>query len=611
MNKPSIADEKTTNVVEGSATNVAESSADPYIGNVIGQKYEVQELIGRGGMGRVYKVRHQLLDKPMALKLLTQTGKGLDDIDVARFDAEAKAASGLHHQNLAGIHDYGTTDDGSPYLVMDFIDGESLSDLLERDSALKEEDAIELFLQICSGLEFAHSKHLIHRDIKPSNIMVSKESGKLQARIVDFGIAKKLPTADEHNPTLTGTGQIVGSPQYMSPEQCLGYKLDVRSDIYSLGLVMFETLTGKKVFEGENAIQVIYRHVNERAPLFKSVAPNTKLSSSIERIVLQALEKEADNRYQTVEDLKRDLELIKQGKNPVKEVSRMRNNIHSAKKFAKLLGAASLCGAVTLGVVWIAALTVFPAPTPWGSIAAQGQEDLKHFNYSLAENKYRRALDVAATAKAPAGDREQMIFDLAMIYNETNRPEKAVTLLQEGLDISNTHAINSMRGFLYDEMAIAYLHMENYKRAEATARAAVEIKEATRGKIDGLAAHSLLHLSQALCGQKRYAESEAVARKLVVMQTKLHPNEDDPDLYVAYNQLTDVLADEGAELKNPAKTADAIVSGKETLRLMIKIAGADSPETQKYARWFVDFLKYWHKDTDATEVAKQAGIASN
>ncbi len=589
------------------AETSADRSADPYIGKVIGEKYEVQELVGRGGMGCVYKVMHRLLKKPMALKLLPQKGDGLNSVDVARFDAEAKAASGLHHPNLAGIHDYGVMDDGSPYLVMDFIEGESLADLIGRDSALKEEDAIDLFLQICSGLEFAHSKHLIHRDIKPSNIMVSKGSGKLQARIVDFGIAKKLPAAEEHSPTLTGTGQIIGSPQYMSPEQCTGHKVDVRSDIYSLGLVMFEVLTGKKVFEGENSLQVILQHVNERAPLFRSVAPNAKLSSGIERIVLQSLEKEADNRYHSVEDLKRDLELVKQGKNPVKEVSRLRKNIRSAKKFLKLLGFASACATVSLGVVWIA-FTMYFAPTPWGSLAAQAQEDLKHFNYNSAENKYRQALDLAAKAKAPAGPREQMIFELATIYDETKRPEKAIVLLQEGLDINHTHALDSMRGVLYDEMAVAYLHMEDYKRAEETARKAVEIKETTRGKIDGLTAHSVSRLGKALRHQKRYAESEAAARKFVAIETKLYPNEDDPELYFAYNQLTDILADEGAALKNPAKTADAIVSGKETLRLMLKISGADNPESQTFARWFVDFLKYWHHDSEATEAAKQAGI---
>jgi serine/threonine protein kinase len=597
MQKPADANQDTSIVVE--------TTADPFIGKVIGDRYEVQALVGRGGMGVVYKAMHRILKKPVALKVLPQ-GQGLDRVDIARFDAEAKAASGLHHPNLAGIHDYGTAADGSPYLVMDFIDGESLADLLERDGALKESEAIDLCLQICNGLEFAHSKRLIHRDIKPSNIMVSKESGKLVARLVDFGIAKKLPTGDEHNPTLTGTGQIVGSPQYMSPEQCLGHTLDIRSDIYSFGLVMFEALTGKKAFEGENSVQVIFQHINERAPLFRAVAPDLKLSSAIERIVLQALEKEADNRYQTVEDLKRDLELVKEGKNPVKEVSRMRNKLRSAKKAGKLLAFACFCVATTLGLWWFC--MTYLLQTPWSQLTAQARTDLTHFNYDLAENKYQKALDVAAKAKAPDTEREQIIFEFATLYEGTRRQRKAIELLEQGLAISNSHALDSMRGSLYDEMAKAYLHLRDYKQAEAAARKAVEIKETTLGKMDPLTAHSVSRLGGALSHLHRYEESEAAARRYVDIETKVHPNEDDPEVCDSYKQLTYILADQGTNLKNEDKVAEAITIGKKTLPLYIKVEGVDDPNTREFARWFVRFLNHWHHDAEASEVAQQAGL---
>src|SRR6185437_16032779 len=262
---------------EPQGTSDVQQPADPYVGKVIGDRYEVLDIVGKGGMGIVYRVRHKQLHKFLALKMLPSKN-GLDRDVVARFDLEAKAASGLHHPNLAGIHDYGTTDDGSPYLVMDFVEGVSLQQYIAGKDALPQDETLNIFIQVCDGLDYAHRKRIVHRDIKPSNIMISGSADKPVACVVDFGIAKEV-SSDEKTSGLTHTGMLLGSPQYMSPEQCSGQKVDNRTDIYSLGSAMFEALTGQPLFAAEGPMQVMYKHLNERPPLFKALASARNIGS--------------------------------------------------------------------------------------------------------------------------------------------------------------------------------------------------------------------------------------------------------------------------------------------------------------------------------------------
>lgn len=298
---------------------ILESKQDRLIGQTIGDRYQVIKVLGSGGMGRVYLVKHLQLDRFFALKLLNKGD--FDKRDVDRFNEEAKTASGLHHPNVVAITDH-ASHEGAPYVVMEFAEGENLEQILEK-GPIPQPVALEIFIQICEGLAYAHSKRVVHRDLKPSNIVVARQpNGKLQAKLVDFGIAKSL---EANAANLTQNGMIVGTPGYMSPEQCTGNKLDHRSDIYSLGCVMFEALTGKPLFEGANNMQVIFKHINERPPLFKAVAPEgVQIKPELERVVMQALEKEPENRYQRCEDLEKDLALVLAGKNPVKETSQAR-----------------------------------------------------------------------------------------------------------------------------------------------------------------------------------------------------------------------------------------------------------------------------------------------
>lgn len=282
----------------------------------LGDDYEVLGQIGRGGMGSVYKVRDRNLDRIMAFKLLDRT-LAEDQVALKRFEQEAAAASQLDHDNLVAVYGHGRTRDGTPYLVMDYLEGKNLSEVLKEEGTMEPGRALSIFQQIAEALRHAHEQNVIHRDIKPTNIILTRtDSGAEIARIVDFGIAKVMPAANRETHDLTETGEVFGSPHYMSPEQCLGFMLDQRSDIYSLGCLMYEALTGDSPFAGANPIQVVVKHINEDPVKFPSSITTGSIAKKLERVVLHCLEKDKNNRYQSASDLLKDLDLIKVGKNP-------------------------------------------------------------------------------------------------------------------------------------------------------------------------------------------------------------------------------------------------------------------------------------------------------
>lgn len=270
-------------------------------------RFRILSVVGAGAIGTVYKAVHEGLDRTVAIKVLNRNVMDTDR-SVARFDQEAKAISKLdHHENLVNIHDYGLSDDGVPYLVMDYIEGVNLHDQIRETGCLNEQQAITIFIGVSKGLTHAHSKGIIHRDLKPSNIIIAKDdTGTDIPKIVDFGIAKRQ-SVDQ---SLTQTGEIFGTPYYMSPEQCLGEVVEGYSDIYSLGCVMYEALGGSPPFVGNSTYQTIFHHVNtDPISLRKS---NAELSPAIDDIVLRCLEKKAENRF-TADELLDNLKRIQAG----------------------------------------------------------------------------------------------------------------------------------------------------------------------------------------------------------------------------------------------------------------------------------------------------------
>jgi serine/threonine protein kinase/tetratricopeptide (TPR) repeat protein len=282
---------------------------DTLIGTVMADRYEILEKLGTGGMGLVYKAKHLLMKRLVAIKLMLPQYAS-NATALKRFQHEAQAASHLNHPNILTVYDFGVTPQGLPYLVMDLLEGTDLSAVLEAEGHLRADRAINIFSQTCAALAHAHQKNVVHRDLKPGNIMLIENEGKRDwVQIVDFGMAKILSAVDGEREDLTKAGEVFGSPMYMSPEQCMAKELDARSDIYSLGCVMYRTLTGCPAVAGSTAMECFNKHANGEPEPFASVCPEFNLSANLELIVFKCMAKNPDDRYQTMLDLKDALQL--------------------------------------------------------------------------------------------------------------------------------------------------------------------------------------------------------------------------------------------------------------------------------------------------------------
>lgn len=273
----------------------------------INERYEVMSLLGSGASSEVFLAHNKRLNKVVALKILHLTLVS-DPLKVARFQDEARAVTKLKHSSIASVHDFGLTQNGRPFMVMDFVDGDSLTEKITNE-IIEEEEACKFLIQLCDALELAHGQGIIHRDIKPANILFEKSaSGKTVAKLVDFGIARTI--VDENHTDVTRTGEVLGTPAYMSPEQCMGQKVDGRSDIYSLGCVFFEMLNGERLVQAENAFDCMDWHLSKNMPTYTSP---TTAARDIDYVLKKMLSKDPDMRYSGVEDLRNDLEKISQG----------------------------------------------------------------------------------------------------------------------------------------------------------------------------------------------------------------------------------------------------------------------------------------------------------
>src|SRR5829696_1524436 len=273
-------------------------------GQTLDGRYQLGSLLGVGGMARVYVATDRVLERQVAVKVL-RSSDAQDPLFVERFQREAHAAARLSHPNIVAVFDSGSDAD-QPYLVMEYVPGQSLAQLLARQGRLAPRRAVELVIQVCGALAAAHAQGLVHRDVKPANVLVVDDG---QVKVADFGIAKAAATA-----TLTGTGTVLGTAAYLSPEQAQGHPVDARSDLYSLGCVLYELLCGSPPF-GSGAdhapVAIATRHVSE--PPEPPSARNPQVAPALDQVVLTALAKDPAQRYQSAVELHHALERVLAG----------------------------------------------------------------------------------------------------------------------------------------------------------------------------------------------------------------------------------------------------------------------------------------------------------
>jgi serine/threonine-protein kinase len=279
-------------------------SADALLGSVVDGRYEILSVIGEGGMGTVYEVRHRLLGKRFALKALRKD-LALDGEIAARFIQEARTAAAVSHPGLVEITDFGQLESGQVYFVMELLEGQSLAALLRTGGPLPAARGLGIVRQLVHALKAAHDENIVHRDLKPDNIHIARREPEGDVvKIVDFGLAKVIGSSN-----LTRAGMVFGTPHYMSPEQAAGEPVDHRADIYALGIVMYEMFTGKVPFEADSYMGVLTKHMYMAPAPPSQLSPELKSLGTLEEVILRCLQKRPASRYENLSALLSDLEL--------------------------------------------------------------------------------------------------------------------------------------------------------------------------------------------------------------------------------------------------------------------------------------------------------------
>jgi serine/threonine protein kinase/Tfp pilus assembly protein PilF len=425
-------------------------------GQHFGKRYQIIEEIGRGGMGRVYKALDKELNRTVALKMIKPELSSHSGI-VERFKKEIKLASHISHKNVCRIHDLGEVN-GIKFISMQYVEGQDLKDFIKQAGTLTVEKAVNITQQVCAALQAAHDEGVIHRDLKPQNVMIDKKGN---AYVMDFGIARSLEAEE-----MTMPGAIIGTPHYMSPEQAEGKKADARSDIYSLGCIMYEMLTGKAPFEADTSVALLHKNLKETPKPPSTLNP--QISPALEKIILKCLEKTPEKRHQRAVEIIKDLQEMVIEAEPISK---------PLKLSRKLIIAFSAVFIVIIGLVIFLAIRMMKPKVPAiaepgkSSLAIMyfenntGEENLDHWRKALSEllitdlsqSKYLRVL---------SGDR---LFNILTQLNQLGAKSYSSDVLKEVA--SRGRVKNILRG--------------SYSKAGDTFRIDIMLQEASTGKLLG------------------------------------------------------------------------------------------------------------------------------
>jgi eukaryotic-like serine/threonine-protein kinase len=278
---------------------------DPLVGRTLDEKYYLEERLGSGGMGKVYRARHLSMDRPVAIKFL-HTRFSEDEAARTRLLTEARAAVALRHANAVSVTDFGQTTEGWVYIVMELLEGRTLREIVSREAPLETARATSIMLQASDAVAAAHQAGIIHRDLKPSNILITQSADQpAVVKVFDFGIAKFFAGHDDQESALAQSNSVIGTPRYMSPEQHNGAELTPATDVYSLGVILYEMLTGMVPFSGSTPAEIAEKHVNNPPHPPREVV--AAIPEEVERIVLHALEKQPSDRPPNAAEFRREL----------------------------------------------------------------------------------------------------------------------------------------------------------------------------------------------------------------------------------------------------------------------------------------------------------------
>lgn len=478
-------------------------NVDPLVGQKIADRWEITQLLGEGSMSMVYRAKELPTGRPIVLKLLHPHLLAKVP-NFKKFEQRAKANANLRHARVANFHDFHLTSDGQIYLICDFLTGESLEDVLSKNGHLSVPRSIDIFIQACEALDYAHNEKVLHRDLKPSNIVLLPGKEGEQVKIVDFGIAKLLSDESDEvksNQYITHTREVFGSPLYMSPEQCMGKKLDARSDIYSMGCVMYETISGKPPFVGKNVLETAYKHMNE-APRPLSERSNDPLLSRYESIIMKCLAKDPDNRYQIVSEVGGDLQLAKTATDEewTENAAALKKSTRVKKKdrkgnlpisFEMMVFAGASIVLVLVVSVWSLSFLAgesqdYPAfnnDLLWVVIANEKKKVSTVQDFGSREERLRMRLQSIEREQGPeCREYADVTFELVSLYEKAGHYQDASLQLKKLIDLIKKVGGPINEGDAYRHLAYAYFMQNELNEAERAANTALPLLESIVGR---------------------------------------------------------------------------------------------------------------------------------
>jgi len=433
------------------------------IGSIFAGRYKILEELGKGGMGEVYKVKDEKLDEEMALKVLKPEIAADKDI-IERFKNELKFARKIAHRHVCKMYDLNEEEE-IPYITMEYVRGEDLKSFIRRKEKLKEEEVIDLAKRVCEGLAEAHELGVVHRDLKPQNIMIDEKSN---AKVMDFGIARSVEAAG-----VTQTGVMIGTPDYMSPEQAEGEEADQRSDIYALGVIMYEMVTGGVPFKGDTAFSVALKHKTKLPSDPKKLNPD--ISENLSRLILICMEKERERRYQTAETLLADLRNIEEGL-PLGTKIRSRRETFFATLIRKKLFIPAVV--IVLAIIAVVVWQLLPLKEAVPSVSS-GKPSLAVVYFK--NNTGDEALDHWRTMIS-----DLFIADLTQSKHiEVLSSERLLDILSKLNQLEAKSYSSDVLKQVASKGGVEHILVGNYAKAGDTIRINVALQEADTGKILG------------------------------------------------------------------------------------------------------------------------------
>ncbi|MBX9669626.1 MAG: protein kinase [Candidatus Obscuribacterales bacterium] len=425
--------------------------------------YEVISVLGYGGMGTVFKVKQLGTDSVFAIKLM-RADIAKDPVSVKRFEQEVESCISLCHENLPIVYGLNRTADGLPYFVMDYLRGSTLQTLLAKEGFLEPKKAISIFSKVSAALLYAQKFGIVHRDIKPGNIFIATDAnGEESVKVLDFGIARVLKSDSGLAQSLTSTGEIFGSPLYMSPEQCRGEEVDTRSDIYALGCVVYEMLCGKPPFQGKNPVQTILKHLSDDEP-DPLVSKKLGVSNSLQNVVFKCLAKQPDQRYNNFGELQRDLSLLESGADVNVQLAKRKGKSRAKLWTIRVL---QFCIIALVGVMSLMLVLIYAFPAgDIGSLTKAIEKNPRDWeSYMWRAKIYAQA---GRSAEALADNNEALLINpnaywalrqRASLYIQYQLYDRAIE------DASRAIKISPDLDAAYLERASAYMAKSKYDQA--------------------------------------------------------------------------------------------------------------------------------------------------